>query len=114
MPDWAAQKGGSQPVAGMQKMACEDPDNWNALRVGMTQSEVRRILGSPIRTNRYRSGGTEWIYPHGGAVYFTPRGRVMDWNRPEFSDRYCNHCGRYYYQRVTRYDTRCSRSCCRY
>jgi len=52
---------------------------WRTLREGMSESDVRRILGEPDRLN----GGASalWIYANGGTVSFAS-GRVIIWSEP--------------------------------
>ena len=55
-------------------------DNWRSLRRGMTESDVRSILGEPQKV--VASGSlTLWYYPGGGSADFDD-GRLRGWNEP--------------------------------
>ncbi len=59
---------------------------WSALREGMTEDQVRTVLGEPKSKRTNPMEGTFWEYAEGtraGMVRFDPRtGRVTHWNAP--------------------------------
>lgn len=56
--------------------------NWRSLKKGMRSSEVKDILGEPIKT--IKGSRTLWYYPniYCGYVTFDEKGRLEDWNEP--------------------------------
>lgn len=54
--------------------------NWRSLTRGLSQSEVRRILGEPETVDA--GGITFWYYPSGGSAHFDSRGALMGWSEP--------------------------------
>lgn len=60
--------------------AWRDPASWRALRNGMSQADVLRVLGPPGRVTAYY-GFLRWEYPDalGGRVNFDERGRLIAW-----------------------------------
>ncbi len=60
--------------------------NWSALKEGMTQDQVRAVLGEPTSTRTNPIEGTFWGYTEGdrqGMVRFDAQtGRVTNWNAP--------------------------------
>ena len=54
--------------------------NWRRLKVGMTEDEVRRILGEPVRVKNY-GYSLDWYYPDGGSVIFR-NDRLAQWFEP--------------------------------
>lgn len=76
--------------------ASSDRD-WEDMRVGMSERQVRAELGAPDRVTDYRDGTENWYYRDGGVVYFTPRSRVADWRAPQYAYRtYMARDGRIY------------------
>jgi outer membrane protein assembly factor BamE (lipoprotein component of BamABCDE complex) len=61
------------------------PD-WSAMKEGMTQDQVRAVLGEPKSTRTNQFEGTFWDYSDGtraGMVRFdNETGRVTHWNAP--------------------------------
>jgi outer membrane protein assembly factor BamE (lipoprotein component of BamABCDE complex) len=57
-----------------------DPASWQQLRVGMSRSDVLRILGEPGKVTRYYAF-ERWEYPDalGERVNFDERGRLVAW-----------------------------------
>ncbi|MGQ9648859.1 MAG: outer membrane protein assembly factor BamE domain-containing protein [Phycisphaerae bacterium] len=59
---------------------------WSAMKEGMTEDQVRAILGEPKSKRTNPMEGTFWEYTEGtraGMVRFAPRsGRVTHWNVP--------------------------------
>ncbi len=59
---------------------------WSAMKEGMTQDQVRAVLGEPKSTRTNPMEGTFWEYTEGtraGMVRFDTRtGRVTHWNAP--------------------------------
>jgi len=60
--------------------------NWSAMKEGMTQDQVRAVLGEPTSTHTNPIEGTFWGYTEGerqGMVRFDAQtGRVTNWNAP--------------------------------
>jgi len=57
-------------------------ENWRSLRRGMTESDVRSILGEPDKVN-VNVAFTRWDYPGGGRAQFDSRdGRLEGWSEP--------------------------------
>ena len=56
--------------------------NWRKLEIGMTEDEVRSILGTPIKV--IRGSKTLWYYPsiYKGFVSFDQNGNLTGWNEP--------------------------------
>lgn len=56
--------------------------NWRKLKVGMSQSQVRSILGEPTKV--IKGVKTLWYYPniYGGFVSFDQSGNIVGWNEP--------------------------------
>lgn len=56
--------------------------NWRKLRVGMSQVQVRSILGEPTKV--IQGVKTLWYYPniYGGFVSFDQDGKIVGWNEP--------------------------------
>jgi outer membrane protein assembly factor BamE (lipoprotein component of BamABCDE complex) len=103
-PAWSSSRDkGSTPVAGMQQTITER--DWEDLRVGMTESQVRRELGRPERVTEYRSGAENWFYSDGGVVYFNSRDRVADWRYPRYAYRSYMADGPVYERRYYARDT---------
>ncbi len=59
---------------------------WSAMKEGMTQDQVRAVLGEPKSTRTNQFEGTFWDYSDGarpGMVRFDAQtGRVTHWNAP--------------------------------
>lgn len=62
------------------------PVGWNAMKEGMTEDQVRAVLGEPRSKRTNPMEGTFWEYAEGtraGMVRFDPRSRrVTHWNAP--------------------------------
>ncbi len=62
------------------------PPDWGAIREGMTQDQVRAVLGEPKSMRTHPIEGTFWEYPeadrHGMVRFNTETGRVASWNAP--------------------------------
>ena len=57
-------------------------ENWRSLKRGMTESNVRSILGEPQKVDTF-STWSSWTYPSGGNVRFgSGGGRVDGWVEP--------------------------------
>lgn len=58
--------------------------NWRCLKLGMTKSQVKQILGDPPKQDANAVLGDNWYYPDvlGGRVSFNTSGRVDSWNEP--------------------------------
>ena len=56
--------------------------NWRRLEMGMSQTQVRSILGEP--TKIIKGVKTLWYYPniYGGFVSFDRGGKIVGWNEP--------------------------------
>ena len=57
-------------------------DAWGSIRVGMSQGEVKALLGDPLKVDVYGSYATHWVYDDWGAVYFRGDGTVVSWKEP--------------------------------
>ena len=56
--------------------------NWRKLKMGMSQTQVRAILGEPTKV--IEGVKTLWYYPniYGGFVSFDKSGSTVGWNEP--------------------------------
>src|SRR5262245_43801809 len=77
----SAQQSASAPsrsqIAGGQER-WKQVENWRSLKRGMTEADVRSLLGEPYKvqaTGRF----TVWTYEPSGEVLFSPEGRVGAW-----------------------------------
>lgn len=72
----------SAPAAPAAPPRWQDAKNWAALRIGMTWSQVKQVLGVP---GKVKAGvfGDVMYFPDdkGGSVEFDRDGRVASWNR---------------------------------
>jgi hypothetical protein len=70
----------SRPAPAAASDAWRDPASWRALRNGMSQADVLRVLGPPGRVSAYY-GFLRWEYPDalGTRVNFDERGRLIAW-----------------------------------
>ena len=75
----AAPSAAAEPVAAAAPVAAD----WQALRKGMTWSQVSAVLGKPGK-KRIGVMSEIWFYPDadGGSVEFDRDGRVSGWNEP--------------------------------
>lgn len=56
--------------------------SWRSLRLGMTEADVRTILGEPNKVEVV--GYISWDYPGGGRVRFDRfSGKVQGWSEPD-------------------------------
>ena len=55
--------------------------NWRGLKKGMSEENVRVILGEPKKINMY-STWSSWKYANGGDVDFDRNGEVTAWSEP--------------------------------
>ena len=62
----------------------KDKSNWRKLRLGMTKSQIREILGEPLKINANAVLGDTWYYPDvlGGDIRFSTNGKVKSWSEP--------------------------------
>ena len=79
--------GGGSPAKGAT-LTSQMVENWQSLRAGMSEKEVRSLLGEPTRTFEL-SGQPVWYYYYmgvgGGSVMFTDKnGQLLSWQRPPF------------------------------
>jgi hypothetical protein len=60
----------------------QNKKNWRTLEVGMSEAQVRSILGEPVKV--IKGVKTLWYYPnvYGGYVSFDERGKLTGWNEP--------------------------------
>jgi len=62
---WAGEPKDQQPIA--------NSPNWDKLYIGMPDTEVESLLGSPIKKKQMRGYDQilfQWVYPNGGYVRF--------------------------------------------
>lgn len=72
----------SRPNSG-QSDGWRQKENWRSLKRGMTQSDVRSILGEPSNV-RSNVAFTMWEYPAGGSVQFDSESeRLEGWSEPD-------------------------------
>lgn len=73
----------SAPAPGGGPDAWRGQTNWRTLKRGMSQDEVRRILGEPHKVDAFRSFMV-WQYGVGvgATVNFDDRGGVTGWSEP--------------------------------
>src|SRR5262245_46685784 len=57
-------------------------ENWRALKRGMTQAEVRGLLGEPHRVDAGSVTSWYYDYPIGGDLLFAGDGRLHGWSEP--------------------------------
>ena len=78
-PASAAAPAAAEPAAAAPPAAAD----WQALRKGMTWSQVSAVLGKPGK-KRIGVMSEIWFYPDadGGSVEFDRDGRVSGWNEP--------------------------------
>jgi hypothetical protein len=74
-------------IASKQKEAADkygwqNKMNWRKLQMGMSQGQVRSILGEPTKV--IKGVKTLWYYPniYGGFVSFDQSGNIVGWNEP--------------------------------
>jgi hypothetical protein len=69
-------KGAAEEYGWQNKM------NWRKLEMGMSQAQVRSILGEPTKV--IKGVKTLWYYPniYGGFVSFDRTGNIVGWNEP--------------------------------
>ena len=60
----------------------QNKKNWRKLKIGMGESEVKNILGEPVKV--IRGVKTLWYYPniYCGYVSFDEGGTLSGWNEP--------------------------------
>jgi len=78
----------SAPPVGASRPASGQPDgwrqreNWRSLKRGMTQGDVRSVLGEPSKVES-NVAFTLWEYPGGGSAQFGSRDeRLQGWSEP--------------------------------
>lgn len=69
-----------KPVSG-QPDGWRQRENWRSLRRGMTESDVRSLLGEPEKVDTFPSR-TLWSYPGLGDARFDRNGRLDGWSEP--------------------------------
>ena len=64
------------------KQCDQNKKNWRKLKVGMRESEVKNILGEPVKI--IKGVKTLWYYPniYCGYVSFDEGGSLSGWNEP--------------------------------
>jgi hypothetical protein len=70
----------SKPAIG-QPDGWRQKENWRSLKRGMTESDVRSILGEPNKVKAFGSF-TVWEYPAGGRAQFGSNERLEGWGEP--------------------------------
>ena len=65
-----------------QKYGWQNTKNWRSLKAGMTESQVKQILGEPTKV--IKGVKTLWYYPsiYSGHISFDKNGQVTRWNEP--------------------------------
>jgi outer membrane protein assembly factor BamE (lipoprotein component of BamABCDE complex) len=60
----------------------QNKKNWRSLETGMSEEQVKKILGEPLKV--IKGVKTLWYYPnlYGGYVSFDNEGRLTGWNEP--------------------------------
>ncbi|MBW2610345.1 MAG: hypothetical protein JRC68_08385 [Deltaproteobacteria bacterium] len=60
----------------------QNKKNWRILKLGMTEAQVRTVLGEPIKA--IKGVKTLWYYPNIYCSYvsFDKDGRLIGWNEP--------------------------------
>ncbi len=60
----------------------QNKKNWRSLEVGMSEAQVKKILGEPVKV--IKGVKTLWYYPnfYGGNVSFDEGGKLTGWNEP--------------------------------
>ena len=69
-----------KPVA-IQSDGWRQKENWRALKRGMTEKDVRSILGEPEQVQSFRSFSV-WRYPGMSDAKFDRDGRLDGWSEP--------------------------------
>jgi hypothetical protein len=64
------------------KFGWQNTKNWRKLEIGMSEGEVKAILGEPIKV--IQGAKTLWYYPniYRGFVSFDQNGNLTGWNEP--------------------------------
>jgi hypothetical protein len=77
------EKQGAKPAspASANQPVSSQTEKWRSLRRGMTESDVRSVLGEPSKVDVGVSYVT-WEYPERGNVRFDFNGRVQVWSEP--------------------------------
>ncbi|MFC1822281.1 outer membrane protein assembly factor BamE [Thermodesulfobacteriota bacterium] len=65
-----------------QEYGWQNKKNWRLLKAGMTESQVKTILGEPTKV--IKGVKTLWYYPsiYSGHISFDKNGQVTGWNEP--------------------------------
>ena len=65
-----------------QEYGWQNKKNWRLLKPGMTESQVKKILGEPTKV--IKGVKTLWYYPsiYSGHISFDKNGQVSGWNEP--------------------------------
>ncbi|UCF57978.1 MAG: hypothetical protein JSW15_05895 [Deltaproteobacteria bacterium] len=73
---------GAQKKGTTREFGWQNKKNWRKLEIGMSEVEVRSILGEP--TKIIKGVKTLWYYPniYGGFVSFGRNGKLAGWNEP--------------------------------
>jgi hypothetical protein len=60
----------------------QNKKNWRSLEPGMTEAQVKKMLGEPVKV--IKGIKTLWYYPnfYGGYVSFDKDGKLTGWNEP--------------------------------
>lgn len=69
-----------KPISG-QPDGWRQRESWRALKRGMTERDVRSILGEPQKVDSF-SSFSFWSYPGGGRAQFGSGERLEGWNEP--------------------------------
>lgn len=69
-----------KPVSG-QPDGWRQRENWRALKRGMTERDVRSMLGEPQKVESFRLFSV-WEYPGGGRAQFDRDERLEGWSEP--------------------------------
>ena len=71
----------AQPAPPARAPKSTSSQNWRSLRRGMTEDEVRSILGEPHRVD-VAASYISWEYREGAEALFNSNGRLQAWHEP--------------------------------